>query len=58
MLYISEVVYLGESRQCLNSHSDEHKRSVRKCHCDKNEIAKQITTLAGTRRKLLIGKAG
>ena len=30
------VVYLGESK----SRSDEHKRSVRNCNCDKNEIAK------------------
>ena len=36
----SEVVYFGESKRSLKSHSDEHKRSVRNCDCDKNEIAK------------------
>ena len=35
-----ETVYFGESKQFLKSHSDEHKRSVRNCDCDKNEIAK------------------
>ena len=27
-------------KQSLKSQSDEHKRSVRNCDCDKNEIAK------------------
>ena len=57
-----EAVYFGESKRSLKSRSDEHKRSIRNCDCDKNEIAKtageQITTLTGIRRKLLIGKAG
>ena len=35
-----EGVYFGESKPSLKSRSDEHKRSVRKCDCDKNEIAK------------------
>ena len=30
-----EVVYFGESKRF-----HEHKRSVRSCHCDKNEIEK------------------
>ena len=54
-----EAVYFDESKRSLTSYSDEHKRSVRNCNCDKNEIAKvgkQITTLAGIRRKLLIKK--
>ena len=56
-----EAVYLGEPKRSLKLHSDEHKISVRSCDCDKNEIlntvGKQITTLAGIKRKLLIGKA-
>ena len=36
-----EAVYFGESKRSLKSRSDEHKRSVRNCDCDKNEIAKQ-----------------
>ena len=36
----SEAVYFGESKRSLKSRSDEHKRSVRNCDCDKNEIAK------------------
>ena len=35
-----EAVYFGKSKQSLKSRSDEHKISVRKCDCDKNEIAK------------------
>ena len=35
-----QVVYFGESKRSLKSRSDEHKRSVRNCNCDKNEIAK------------------
>ena len=35
-----QAVYFGESKRSLKSHSDEHKRSVRNCNCDKNEIAK------------------
>ena len=35
-----EAVYFGESKRSLKLHSDEHKRSVRNCDCDKNEIAK------------------
>ena len=33
--------YFGESKRSLKSHSDQHKRSLRNCDCDKNEIAKQ-----------------
>ena len=35
-----QAVYFGESKGSLKSRSDEHKRSVRNCNCDKNEIAK------------------
>ena len=35
-----QTVYFGESKRSLKSLSDEHKRSVRNCDCDKNEIAK------------------
>ena len=35
-----EAVYFGESKRSLKSRSDEHKRSIRNCDCDKNEIAK------------------
>ena len=35
-----EAVYFGESKRSLKSRSDEHKKSVRNCDCDKNEIAK------------------
>ena len=35
-----EAVYFGESKQSLKSRSDEHKRSVRNCDSDKNEIVK------------------
>ena len=35
-----ETVYFGESKRSLKSRSHEHKRSVRNCDCDKNEIAK------------------
>ena len=35
-----KAVYLGESKRSLKLRSYKHKRSVRNCHCDKNEIAK------------------
>ena len=35
-----QAVYFGESKQSLKSRSDEHKRSVRNCDSDKNEIVK------------------
>ena len=35
-----EAAYFGESKRSLKSRSDENKRSVRNCDCDKNEIAK------------------
>ena len=35
-----QAVYFGESKRFLKPRSDEHKRSVRNCNCDKNEIAK------------------
>ena len=38
---ICEAVYFGESKRSLKSRSDEHKRSVRDCDFDKNEIAKE-----------------
>ena len=37
-----QAVYFGESKRSLKSHSDEHKRSVRNCDCDKNQIAKHL----------------
>ena len=49
-----EVVYFSECKRYLKSRSNKHKRSVRNCDCQKNEIAKHITTLAGIKRKLLI----
>ena len=35
-----QAVYFGKSKRSLKLPSDEHKRSVRNCDCDKNEIAK------------------
>ena len=35
-----EAVYFGESNRSLKLRSDEHKRSVRLCDCDNNEITK------------------
>ena len=35
-----QAVYFGESKRSLRSRSDEHKRSVRNCDCNKKEIAK------------------
>ena len=35
-----QAVYFGESKRSSKSRSDERKRSVRNCYCDKNEIAK------------------
>ena len=35
-----QAVYFGESKRSLKSGSDEQKKSVRDCDCDKNEIAK------------------
>ena len=35
-----EAVYFSESKGSLKLHSDEHKRSVRNCDCDKTETAK------------------
>ena len=35
-----EAISFGESKQSLKARSDEHKRSVRNCNCDKNKIAK------------------
>ena len=37
-----QAVYFGESKRSLKSRSDEHRRSVRNCDCDKNEIAKHF----------------
>ena len=37
---IAYQIGLGESKQSLKSHSDEHKISVRNSDCDKNETAK------------------
>ena len=35
-----KAVYFGKSKRYLKSRSDEHKKSVRNCDCEKNEIAK------------------
>ena len=35
-----EAVHFGEFKRALKLRSDEHKRSVRNCDCDKNEIEK------------------
>ena len=35
-----QAIYFGESKQSLKSRSDEHKKSVRNCDFDENEIAK------------------
>ena len=35
-----QAVYFSESKRSLKLHSDKHKRSIRNCDCDKNEIAK------------------
>ena len=35
-----KAVYFGESKRSLKSRSDDHKRSVRNCGCDENEIPK------------------
>ena len=40
-----QAVYFGESIRSLKSRSDEHKRSIRNCDCDKN-------TLLGSRSQL------
>ena len=37
-----QVVYFGESQRSLKLGSDEHKRSIRNCDCDKNELAKHF----------------
>ena len=37
-----QAVYYGESKRSLKSRSDEHKRSIRNCDCDQNEIAKHF----------------
>ena len=34
-----EAVYFSESKRTLKSRSDERKRSIRNCNCDKNETA-------------------
>ena len=39
-IVVTEAVYFGESKQSLKVHSEEQKRSVRNCNCDKNEIVK------------------
>ena len=33
-----EAVYFGESKRYLKSHSDEHKRSIRNCDCDRMKL--------------------
>ena len=56
-----QAVYFAESKRSLKSRSDEHKRSgiaiVIRIKL-LNIAGKQITTLTGIRRKLLIWRAG
>ena len=56
------IVYSGKSKQSLKLRLDKQKRSVRNCDCEKmnlkNTVGKQIATLAGIRRRLLIGNTG
>ena len=58
----SNAVYFSKSKHSLKSHSDEQKRSVRNCIAivirKKLQNTARVTTLAGVRRKLLIGKTG
>ena len=35
-----QAVYFGESKRSLKSPSDEHKRSIKNCDCDKNKTAR------------------
>ena len=35
-----EAVYFSESKRSLKSRSDEHKRYLKNCNCEKNDIAK------------------
>ena len=55
-----EAVYFGKSKRYLKSRSDEHKNLSRIAIVKRmkllNTVRKQITTLAGIRRKLLIEK--
>ena len=57
-----QAVYFGESKRSLKSRSDELKDLSKTAIVIRmkllNTAGKQITTLTGTRRKLLIGKAG
>ena len=57
-----KAVNFDESKKSLKLRSEEQKRSVRNCNCKRmklqNIIGKQITALAGVKRKLLNRKAG
>ena len=57
-----QAVYFGESKRSLKLRSDEHKDLSGIAIVIKmkllNTAGRQITTLTGIRRKLLIGKAG
>ena len=56
-----QAVYFGDSKRSVKSRSDEHKRSVRNCDCDKNEIAKHCWEAdhnLNWDQKKVIGKAG
>ena len=57
-----KVVYFGESKRSLKLRPYEQERPVKNCDCKnrelQNTVGKQITTLGGIRRKLLIGKGG
>ena len=57
-----EAFYFGESKRSLKSRSDEHKDlsgiAIAIRMKLQNTFGKQITTIAGIKRKLLIGKAG
>ena len=57
-----QAVYFDESKWASKSRLDEHKTFVKNCDLIRmkllNTAEKQIITVTGIRRKLLIGKAG
>ena len=58
---VKQFTLVGQSKQSLKQRSEDYRRSVKNCDCEKNEIAntvgKQITTLAGIRKNVSMGKA-
>ena len=56
-----EVVYFGKSKRSSKLRSDQDKRSIKTCDCEKNEIAKQCWEADcnfSWGQNLLMGKAG